>query len=223
MSLKIDKIERGNRGDSHVTSFYIKNNKIELSRSYEIVQRFFDILQALIGLIIAIPIIVISSIAIKVDTRGSIFYRQDRVGKNGQIFQLIKLRTMNMYAESSEPRWAGVNDPRVTKVGRFLRKTRIDELPQLINVLKGDMSIIGPRPERPFFTEKFNKENPGFIDRIVVKPGLTGLAQVNGGYDISPQEKLAYDLKYIRERTFLLDVKILFLTFKVVITGDGAR
>ncbi|MFC0525526.1 sugar transferase [Pontibacillus salicampi] len=201
----------------------MKNNKIELSRSYEIVQRFFDILQALIGLIIAIPIIVISSIAIKVDTRGSIFYRQDRVGKNGQIFQIIKLRTMDMHAESSEPRWAGVNDPRVTKVGRFLRKTRIDELPQLINVLKGDMSIIGPRPERPFFTEKFNKENPGFIDRIVVKPGLTGLAQVNGGYDISPQEKLAYDLKYIRERTFLLDVKILFLTFKVVITGDGAR
>lgn len=115
------------------------------------------------------------------------------------------------------------DDPRVTKVGSFIRKTRIDELPQLINVLKGEMSLIGPRPERPVFTQQFNEEISGFEKRLIVKPGITGWAQVNGGYDISPEEKLSLDIYYIRNLSILTDIKIIFKTVKVVITGDGAR
>jgi exopolysaccharide biosynthesis polyprenyl glycosylphosphotransferase len=202
--------------------FFIDNDTLS-SATYLMVRRLCDIVLAIAGLVAVMPLLVISSIAIKLDTKGTVFYRQERVGAKGKYFQLLKLRTMEMDAEKNGPRWAGINDPRVTRIGKFLRKTRIDELPQLINVLKGDMSIIGPRPERPVFTEIFNQKTPGFIKRLAVKPGLTGWAQVNGGYDITPEEKLAYDLEYIRKRSFFLDVKILFLTFKVVITGEGAR
>ena len=130
---------------------------------------------------------------------------------------------MRMDAEKDGEKWAEVNDPRITKIGAFIRKTRIDELPQLFSVLKGDMSIIGPRPERPSFTAQFSKEIKGFSNRLLVKPGLTGLAQVNGGYDITPKEKLKYDLQYINNVTFFLEMKILLKTIKVVLTGEGAR
>lgn len=130
---------------------------------------------------------------------------------------------MRQDAEKGGAKWAEVNDSRVTRVGAFIRKTRIDELPQFISVLKGDMSIIGPRPERPMFTEQFDKEIQGFKNRLLVKPGLTGLAQVSGGYDITPAEKLKYDLRYIENLSFLLEVKILLKTVKVVLTGEGAR
>ena len=119
--------------------------------------------------------------------------------------------------------WAEKDDPRITKIGRFIRKTRIDELPQLVNILKGDMSLIGPRPERPELTYEFEQDIPGFIDRLLVKPGLTGWAQVNGGYDITPAEKLVLDLEYINNRSIMLDMKIILKTAKVVLTGDGAR
>ncbi|MGM0828895.1 MAG: sugar transferase [Bacillota bacterium] len=202
--------------------FFIENDSLS-SATYLMVRRLFDIVLAIAGLVVAFPLLVIFSIAIKLDTKGTVFYRQERVGVKGKYFKLLKLRTMEMDAEKDGPRWAVTNDPRVTRIGRYLRKTRIDELPQLINVLKGDMSIIGPRPERPIFTEIFNQKTPGFIKRLAIKPGLTGWAQVNGGYDITPEEKLAYDLEYIRKRSFFLDVKILLLTFKVVMTGEGAR
>lgn len=130
---------------------------------------------------------------------------------------------MGVNAEKNGAQWATKNDPRVTKVGAFIRKTRIDELPQLFNVLKGDMSLIGPRPERPMFTAQFNEEIPGFIDRLQVKPGITGWAQVNGGYDITPREKLELDRYYINNMSFWLDLKIILKTIKVCITGDGAR
>ncbi|MGD6846226.1 sugar transferase [Rossellomorea aquimaris] len=204
-------------------TFFIENNSSLSSAAYLMVRRLFDIVLAIAGLVVAFPLLVIFSIAIKLDTKGTVFFRQVRVGVKGKYFQLLKLRTMEMDAEKDGPRWAVNNDPRVTRIGKYLRKTRIDELPQLINVLKGDMSIIGPRPERPIFTEIFNQKTPGFIKRLAIKPGLTGWAQVNGGYDITPEEKLAYDLEYIRKRSFFLDVKILLLTFKVVMTGEGAR
>ncbi|WP_173915239.1 sugar transferase [Halobacillus sp. Marseille-Q1614] len=221
MSLKVEE-RREVRGIIDAESFFIENKTLS-SAPYLIVRRLFDIFLAIVGLAAAMPLLILFSIAIKMDSKGTVFYRQERVGVKGKCFHLLKLRTMVMDAETDGPRWAGINDSRVTRIGKFLRKTRIDELPQLLNVLKGDMSIIGPRPERPVFTEMFNKETPGFINRLAIKPGLTGWAQVNGGYDITPEEKLAYDLEYIRKRSFLLDVKIIFLTFRIVITGEGAR
>jgi len=130
---------------------------------------------------------------------------------------------MRLNAEVNGPQWACTDDPRITKLGKFLRKTRIDELPQFVNVLRGDMSIVGPRPERAFFLVKFNHEVPGFAKRLAVKPGLTGWAQVNGGYELVPKEKLELDLYYIEHQTILLDINIMFKTIKVVLTGEGAR
>ncbi|MBD8070890.1 sugar transferase [Bacillus sp. PS06] len=193
------------------------------AKHYLLLKRVIDIVLSVIGILLAFPIVMVFAIAIILETPGSPFFIQERVGKNGKCFNIIKLRSMKKDAEINGAKWAEVNDIRVTKVGSFIRKTRIDELPQLISVLKGDMSIIGPRPERPIFTEKFDKEIQGFKDRLLVKPGLTGLAQVNGGYDISPKEKLHYDLIYIKNLTFSLELKILVKTFKVVLTGEGAR
>jgi exopolysaccharide biosynthesis polyprenyl glycosylphosphotransferase len=190
---------------------------------YPYVKRFFDVFLSLLALPIAIPIILIFAVIIKLETPGPAFFLQERVGLHGKYFKVIKLRSMEVNAEKNGAQWAKKNDPRVTKVGAFIRKTRIDELPQLFNVLKGDMSLIGPRPERPMFTAQFNEEIPGFIDRLQVKPGITGWAQVNGGYDITPREKLELDLYYINNISFLLDLKIIVKTIKVCITGDGAR
>jgi exopolysaccharide biosynthesis polyprenyl glycosylphosphotransferase len=190
---------------------------------YPYVKRFLDILLSLLALPIAIPIILIFAVIIKLETPGPAFFLQERVGLHGKYFKVIKLRSMGVNAEKNGAQWATKNDPRVTKVGAFIRKTRIDELPQLFNVLKGDMSLIGPRPERPMFTAQFNEEIPGFIDRLQVKPGITGWAQVNGGYDITPKEKLELDRYYINNMSFWLDLKIILKTIKVCITGDGAR
>lgn len=136
---------------------------------------------------------------------------------------IYKLRSMRLDAEANGAQMAEEDDPRITKIGRFIRKTRIDELPQVINVFKGDMSIIGPRPERPIFVVQFNEEIPGFIERLRVKPGITGWAQVNGGYDISTKEKLDLDMYYINHQSIFLDMKILFKTIKIIFTGEGAR
>ena len=165
----------------------------------------------------------IFGIAVKLDSPGPVFYTQERVGKGGRRFKVIKLRSMIRDAEKNGAQWAEKDDPRVTRVGRFIRKTRIDELPQFINVLRGDMSIIGPRPERPEFVIEFNEHIPGFIERLCVRPGLTGWAQVNGGYEITPEEKLALDLYYIENRNPKLDLLILVKTLQVVFTGHGAR
>lgn len=193
------------------------------AKSYLYLKRGFDLAAATAGLIIAAPIISVFSILIVLETPGSPFYIQQRVGKDGKYFNLIKLRSMRKDAEKRGAQWAEAHDPRVTKVGAVIRRTRIDELPQLLSVIKGDMSIIGPRPERPMFTAQFNREIRGFANRLVVKPGLTGLAQVNGGYDISPREKLKYDLTYIRNLSPVLEFKILLKTIEVLLTGKGAR
>ena len=190
---------------------------------FDVYQRVLDIVLSVIGLLIGIPLMVIFGILIKVEDNGPITYKQERLGKGGKKFYIYKLRSMRTDAEKFGAQWAEKDDPRITKVGKFIRKTRIDEIPQLFNILKGDMSIIGPRPERPSFTEEFNQEIPGFINRLAVKPGLTGWAQVNGGYEITPEEKLREDIFYIKNRSILLDLKILFKTVKVVLTGDGAR
>lgn len=205
------------------TYINLQNKKSIREIFYEICQRIMDILLALIGLIIGIPLIIIFGIAVILETPGPMFYTQERLGKGGKIFKIYKLRSMISDAEKNGAQWAKKNDCRITKVGRFIRKTRIDEIPQLFNILKGDMSIIGPRPERPEFTIEFNKEIPGFINRLQVKPGLTGWAQVNGGYDISPKEKLELDMYYIENRSIVLDLIIILKTIRVVLTGEGAR
>lgn len=190
---------------------------------FDAYQRLLDILVSLVGLVIGIPIIAIFGILIKLEDNGPITYKQERLGKSGKKFYIYKLRSMRTDAEKFGAQWAEKDDPRITKVGKFIRKTRIDEIPQLFNILKGDMSIIGPRPERPSFTVQFNEEIPGFVNRLAIKPGLTGWAQVNGGYDITPEEKLKADIYYIKNRSFLMDMNILFKTIKVVFTGEGAR
>ncbi|BAR81101.1 MULTISPECIES: sugar transferase [Bacillus cereus group] len=190
---------------------------------YFMLKNTADFLIALLGLVILSPILLLFVLAIKLESNGPAFFLQERVGLNGRVFNIIKLRSMYIDAEKNGAQWAKKNDARVTKIGAFIRRTRIDEIPQLINMLKGDMSLVGPRPERPIFTEQFNKEIPGFKNRIVVRPGITGWAQVNGGYDISPKEKLEFDIYYIKNLSLFMDVKIIFKTIKVIFTGEGAR
>nr|WP_235728241.1 sugar transferase [Metabacillus indicus] len=205
--------------------YYEEIEEIDLSdkKAYLMIKRVLDILLSSVSLIVAIPIILITSIFIKLESKGPAFFKQERSGLNGKSFNIYKLRSMSTDAEKNGPQWASKDDNRVTKVGKFIRKTRIDELPQLFNVFKGDMTIFGPRPERPIFVEQFSKEIPGFDKRTIVKPGLTGWAQVNGGYDISPEDKLKLDLFYIRNMSLALDFKIMLKTVKVVLTGEGAR
>ncbi|MEK6520417.1 exopolysaccharide biosynthesis polyprenyl glycosylphosphotransferase [Bacillus thuringiensis] len=187
------------------------------------VKTIFDILFAVIGLCITFPIIFIFSVLIMLESPGPPLYLQERLGVKGKKFNIVKLRSMRFDAEKNGAQWAKKNDPRITKVGMFIRMTRIDELPQFFNILKGDMSVVGPRPERPIFTKEFEKQIPGFKKRLLVKPGITGWAQVNGGYDITPREKLELDIYYINNVNCILDIKIILNTIKVVFTGDGAR
>lgn len=208
----------------------VKSNKIivinMLSISkiiYIAFKRLMDIFIASIGFLCAFPLIIVIGILIKLESKGSCFYNQIRVGKDGRLFRIYKLRSMHVDAEKGGPQWAQENDPRVTKIGRYIRKTRIDEIPQLINIIKGDMSVVGPRPERPYFIEEFKKDIPEYIHRLTVKPGLTGWAQVNGGYELSPRDKLERDLYYIKNQSILLDIKIILKTIKVVLSGCGAR
>nr|WFN99299.1 sugar transferase [Staphylococcus aureus] len=165
----------------------------------------------------------IDAIAIVIDSPGNPIYSQIRVGKMGKLIKIYKLRSMCKNAEKNGPQWADKHDDRITNVGKFIRKTRIDELPQLINVVKGEMSFIGPRPERPEFVELFSSEVIGFEQRCLVTPGLTGLAQIQGGYDLTPQQKLKYDMKYIHKGTLMMELYISIRTLMVVITGEGSR
>ena len=222
---------------------------------YRVLKRLIDIVGALVGLVLAFPLLIVVPILIKLDSPGPVFYTQTRVGVDrrkkdrrycqktgiardkrsrdrrredyhGQLFKVIKFRTMVDKAEKqSGPVWATKGDSRVTRLGQFLRKSRIDEIPQFINVLKGDMALVGPRPERPHFVEKLAEEVEGYTERLAVKPGLTGLAQVESGYDSSiatVARKVRLDQKYIQEMSLTTDVKILLKTVKVVLTGKGA-
>ena len=190
---------------------------------YENIKSSIEFILSLLLLIIAVPICILACIAIYVELRVNPIYTQKRVGLNGRVFKIYKLRSMYIDAEKDGPKWASENDERITKVGRIIRKTRIDELPQLVNILKRDMSFIGPRPERPEFIKEFIKYIPDFNDRLLVKPGITGWAQVNGGYSLTPKEKLEFDKYYIKNRGFKLDLLILIKTIIVIFTRHGAR
>jgi lipopolysaccharide/colanic/teichoic acid biosynthesis glycosyltransferase len=174
-----------------------------------------------------LPLMAMTALAIKIDGPGPVLYRQQRVGRFDRTFTLFKFRSMIADAEASGyPRWAQKQDPRVTRIGRFIRATRIDELPQLANVIRGEMSLVGPRPERPHFVEQLTRAIPFYRQRAYVKPGLTGWAQVNFPYGASVEdarEKLAYDLYYVKHRTIMLDLIILMSTIRVVLSREGAR
>ncbi|MFA6835270.1 MAG: sugar transferase [Fibrobacteraceae bacterium] len=190
------------------------------------IKRVMDIGVASFLLFITSPIFLLASIAIKLDSKGPIFYSQERVGLYGKRFMVHKFRTMRTDAEKLGAQWATKDDPRITRVGRHLRKMRIDELPQLLCVLKGDMSMVGPRPERAVFIEKLREQIPFYIGRLKMKPGLTGWAQVRYHYDTSiedVQKKLQYDMYYYENMSLLLDIQILFRTVYVVLTGKGAQ
>lgn len=223
MGQYIEKIEDNVCDFSDEITSSIDYSIVNDSFLFKIYHRILDIIVAIIGLVISIPIIIVFGFLIKKEDGGPVFYKQDRLGKDGKIIFIYKLRSMRINSETNGAIWAEKNDPRITKVGKFIRKTRIDEIPQFLNILKGEMSIIGPRPERPTLTMEFNDQIPGFINRLVIKPGLTGYAQVHGGYDISPEDKIKEDLYYIKNRSVFLDFSILFRTVKVIFTGEGAR
>ena len=188
--------------------------------------RLFDVVLSLVMLVFALPLMLVTALAIKLDSGGPVLYRQERVGLHGSCFTLLKFRSMRPDAETRGPVWAAQRDARVTRVGAFIRLARIDELPQLVNILRGEMSFIGPRPERPHFVEQLERVLPSYAERSRVKPGLTGWAQVNYPYGASIEDaraKLSYDLYYVRHRSLVLDLLILLATVRVVLFQRGAR
>ncbi|MDI6716963.1 MAG: sugar transferase [Actinomycetota bacterium] len=202
---------------------------IELTRAptsnwIHLVKRMVDVIGSSLGLLICLPVMAVAAAAIKLTSPGPIIYKQTRVGQFEKPFKIYKFRTMIADAEAKTgPILATENDSRITPVGRVLRKFRIDEIPQLLNILKGEMSFIGPRPERPFFVEQFKNEIPGYAERFKVKPGVTGLAQISGGYATNARNKLKYDLIYIYHQSMFLDIKIALKTIRVLLTGRGSR
>lgn len=207
-------------------SFLIFSGGFKKSKLTMWVKRVSGLSLSLIGLILLSPFILVISILIKIDSHGPVFYRQERVGERGKIFKLLKFRSMVENAEANGPVWAEQDDRRITRVGRWLRRWRLDEIPQMFNVLKGDMSFVGPRPERSFFVERLRKEIPFYDQRFSVKPGVTGWAQIKYRYGASKEdasEKLKYDLYYIKNLSPLYDLLIIFETIKVVLFAKGAR
>jgi len=190
-------------------------------------KRLFDVGVSGAFLLATLPITIAAAILVKLESPGPILYRQERVGVNGRPFMVLKFRSMRQDAENAgAPQWAKLRDPRVTRLGAIMRKTRIDELPQLINVLRGDMSFVGPRPERPFFVDQLSDAIPFYRERHCVKPGITGWAQINYPYGASledARQKLAYDLYYVKNRSLFLDLVILLSTVRVILLQEGAR
>ena len=192
-----------------------------------VLHRGLDIFASLTLLLLTLPLMMLVALAIKVDSRGPVFYRQERMGQHHRSFHILKFRSMTVDAEKPGAAvWAAVGDSRVTRVGRFIRSTRIDEIPQAINILRGEMAFVGPRPERPAFVGQLLAAIPHYADRAAVRPGLTGWAQVKYPYGASiedARDKLSYDLWYVRERSLWLDLRIILATVRVVLQQAGAR
>ncbi|MFN0318169.1 MAG: TIGR03013 family XrtA/PEP-CTERM system glycosyltransferase [Burkholderiales bacterium] len=213
--------------ESLKASWLIYGEGFRIGRTRLIVKRLFDLIASAAMLAVMSPVILVTALAIYCESGGPIIFRQERVGRGGQSFWLLKFRSMRTDAEKDgTPQWASPNDPRVTGVGRIIRKVRIDELPQLFNVLKGEMSFVGPRPERPFFVSQLTESIPFYGARHSVNPGVTGWAQVRASYGASEEDsklKLEYDLYYVKHQTLWLDIVVLAETVRVVLFGEGAR
>ena len=210
-------------GKEHISMFDVPVVEGNQNLVYRFVKRGIDLAAGLFGgLVLLIPMLIIGVI-IRLDSPGEALFRQERLGKDGKPFMMVKFRSMRIDAEENGPQWAVSEDDRCTRVGQFLRKTRLDELPQLWNIFMGHMSIVGPRPERAYFYDEFETYINGFRNRLTVRPGLTGLAQVNGGYDLKPEEKIVYDMEYIRKQSLWLDIVCILKTVRLVFTHEGAR
>lgn len=199
-------------------------SRMRLTLEQRVLKRSLDLVVAIIATVILLPLMLITAVAVKLDSPGSALYAQVRVGRNGKLFKVHKFRSMHRDAEAkSGPVLASEKDPRITRIGRFIRATRLDELPQLFDVLAGNMSIVGPRPERPFFVEQFIAEKPEYAYRHNVKPGITGLAQIAGKYNTTAYDKLVYDLIYIQNFSVVNDLTLMLQTFKVLITKSSTE
>ncbi len=205
-------------------AWFLRNLAEGRKQAFDRLKRIFDIILSSFGIIISLPLYPFLIAAIKLDSNGPIFYTQTRLGKLGRPFRIIKFRTMVKDAEKNGAEWAKPNDSRITKTGKLLRRTRLDELPQLFNVFWGEMSIVGPRPERPEFIQQLEQTIPFYRQRLLTKPGITGWAQVNYKYSSNiagAMEKLQYDLYYIKNRSFYLDLIIILKTIKIILTAKG--
>ena len=215
------------RRDSVSAGWLIFGDGFEQGLLRTSIKRLFDMVCAVALIVLSWPLMLVTALLIRLESAGPVLYRQERVGLNGRLFNVVKFRSMCANAEKDgEPRWAAQGDQRVTRVGRVIRKLRIDELPQLFSVLGGDMSLVGPRPERPFFVDQLTRELPYYAVRQSVKPGVTGWAQVRYHYGASVEdaaEKLQYDLYYVKNHSLLLDLVVLFETVGVVLLGKGAH
>lgn len=214
-------------GAQHRANYSLPMLRVERAgkhSEFRFFKRAFDMVSAVLGLIILSPVMLITSIAIWAEDHGPVFYRQNRLTKNGREFSILKFRSMTVNAEKDGvARLAGQNDSRITRVGRVIRACRIDELPQLINILKGDMSIVGPRPERPEIAKQYEAELPEFALRLQVKAGLTGLAQVYGRYNTEPYHKLQMDLMYINDMSLLKDLQLILATIKILFVKESTQ
>lgn len=198
-----------------------RNNGLSIDQ--RIVKRFFDIVLSLIGIVIASPFMLVIALAVKLYDGGPVFYRQERLTRDGEPFMILKFRSMSMDSEKHGARLAAKGDKRVTPIGKIIRNIHFDELPQLFNILKGDMSMVGPRPERQEISDEYEKEIPEFVLRTKVKAGLTGYAQVYGKYNTTPYDKLKLDITYIENYSFWLDIKIMLLTFKILFQKENTE
>lgn len=199
--------------------YYIDPVSVERKIAYEVIKRCLDIILSMLALLILIIPMCLIAVAIKCTSKGAALYTQERLGKNGKTFKIIKFRSMIDDAEKNSIQWCEKDDPRVTRLGAYLRRYHIDELPQLWNIFVGDMSFVGPRPERECYYDAFETYIHGFHERLKVKPGLTGVAQVSGGSLMRPEEKIVYDIEYIKNRSIWLDFRVLCNTFLTVVTG----
>jgi sugar transferase (PEP-CTERM system associated) len=208
-------------------SWFVFSDGFHRSRWNDILKRVLDLVVGMVGLILSAPVMALVALAVRWDSRGPVIYRQTRVGRMGKCFQVLKFRSMRTDAElKNGAQWATADDPRVTRIGKALRKYRLDELPQFINVIRGEMSFVGPRPERPEFVEDLRKTIPYYDERHSVRPGLTGWAQVQYSYGASIEDafnKLEYDLFYLKHLSITFDMAIIVQTIRIVFSGRGGR
>jgi exopolysaccharide biosynthesis polyprenyl glycosylphosphotransferase len=210
-------------GQQNIKLYRVDPVTPKVSGFYRLLKRLADIAVGLsVAVFGAVPMLIIAAL-IKLDSKGPVIFRQERLGKDGKSFVMYKFRSMHVDAEVNGPQWAEKKDDRCTRIGSILRKTRLDELPQFFNILKGEMSLVGPRPERPYFYDQFETYIHGFRNRLVVRPGLTGWAQVSGGYDLLPEEKIVYDMEYISKMSVGMDLRCIFKTVRLIFTHEGAR